>query len=138
MTTMMAALGVSALRVWDNKGEQEYMYAATFQQRYRIDEHPYIPGVTHRSFLMIETNKEAVAHRWLMSATDNDWACIYPYDISFRRDIKTYCLERLPFMIVPASCVCGGDAMWMHERDTGALESVGCICHTSLFRTVST
>lgn len=31
--------------------------------------------------------------------------------------------------IVACSCSCGGDYAWMHQRDTGAWEMKGCVCH---------
>lgn len=33
------------------------------------------------------------------------------------------------YKIEPTSCRCGGNFAWLAERDSGAWEMVGCVCH---------
>lgn len=36
------------------------------------------------------------------------------------------------FVITPCSCTCGGGKAWMVQRQSGAWEMYGCICHNTL------
>lgn len=40
------------------------------------------------------------------------------------------------WVILPASCQCGGSFAWLKPRVSGAKEMVGCVCH-STFKAIS-
>lgn len=42
------------------------------------------------------------------------------------------CMLRRGWSIKSATCECGGGWAWFHPQDSGALEVVGCVCHTEL------
>lgn len=113
-------------------------FVATFQQKYRYCEHPVIPRITHRTYLVVEAPTEEAARAAMNLATTprdveitkmvvSDYAFIYPFDDDFVEQIKEYDLIESPFRVVAVNCNCGGEYAWVLNHGMEYL--IGCICH---------
>lgn len=104
-------------------------FAATFQQRYKDDFHPKVPGVDHRSYLIIEAENEMQARVVLTEAvgeTKNggNYAFLYDLDGDFIvRQVVMYALWQLPFTIRKGA---DGTFKWWLRMPSGII-SIGTI-----------
>lgn len=74
-------------------------YAVTFGQRYNHDPHPFLPGATGLSFMVVFAESEMDARIALGETIDNTYAFIYEFDEDFERQIQEYGLTELPYYI---------------------------------------
>ena len=105
-------------------------YGVTFAQKYLYEEHLFIPGVSDLSFMSVEVlgdDNEMTLRHILRSVINNQYSFFYPWD-EFQEQIPAYGLKALPYSIVPTSCHCGHDYVWLHKPEEDRAERMlGCI-----------
>ena len=62
-----------------------------------------------------------------MSATQEE--ALTPHDVLDSVIEVPMEMHGVTVKMVAASCHCGGNYAWMHQRPSGAWEMKGCICH---------
>jgi hypothetical protein len=107
-------------------------YAVTFPARFRTDVHLTVPMVTDKTWLKVHAPDARLAQVVVDMAIGSEWLEIHSFGSGFGLLATQRGLKKLLYEIHPTSCLCGGSYAWLKERPSGALEMIGCICHTDL------
>jgi hypothetical protein len=112
------------------------IHAVTFGQKYQDEDeqHPVVPGVTEKSFLIIDAHEKDEARKVARDALNNDYAILYPIDEDWLRQMEQFDLLGLPWRIAPCSCHDGCNWAWMYKRKGNTWQTIGgCAFHTDLY-----